>query len=404
MNGAGLYVHVPFCLQRCPYCAFNAVAGHQEFIPDYVESVIAEIGQRGTRLTRRPVVSVYFGGGTPSLLAPAQVEAILHAARRSPGIRDAAEITLEANPGTVDVARLRAYRLAGVNRLSLGVQSLDDRVLRWLGRTHSAADGIAACTAARSAGFRNLNVDLMFGIPATPAGTWEDTLQRVLILHPEHISTYALTLEEGTALAARASAQRDRGPDEEEDAAAYQQARHSLQQAGYRHYEVSNFALTGRECRHNWSCWHGAEYLGVGAGAHSYLQGVRCWNHARLEDYLGAVQAGHEVCAGQEVIDGDTARRERVWMQLRTDTGVALGRPERQSLQASPRFAALREAGFLTWYEERLCLGTPGWAVADSLGVEVDAILEDSRHRKPRITAYRRGLERAEQPPGHMAR
>lgn len=376
MKGCGLYVHVPFCLRRCPYCAFAAEAGREEAIPAYVEAVVSELLRRGANWTKGPVATVFFGGGTPSLLTPAQVGAILTAARRKPGIDAGAEITLEANPGTVDTARLAGYRCAGVNRLSVGVQSFDDCALRWLGRTHSVADAENAYRAGREAGFDNINLDLMFGIPGMRSSSWESTLTTALSLRPEHVSTYGLTVEEGTDLGASVAAGRVPAPDEQADAAEYDCARQSLAEAGYRHYEVSNFALPGRGCRHNWSCWDGGEYLGVGAAAHSYSGGVRSWNRPGLDEYMAAMRVDGRARAGQERIDRATGRRERIWMQLRTDAGVQLRAHERGYLETSPRFADLQEAGLIGWKDGRLCLGSSGWPVADALGVEIVELLE----------------------------
>jgi putative oxygen-independent coproporphyrinogen III oxidase len=375
--GSGLYVHVPFCLRRCPYCGFAAEAGRERELPRYVEAVVAELRLRRDELDGRPLASVFLGGGTPSLLAPAQVSAILEAARGGSGLRADVEISLEANPGTAAGQRFAAYRRVGVNRLSLGVQSLDDRVLCWLGRLHCADDARRAFAAARAAGFDNINLDLMFRIPEMSVSSWEQTLDEVVALGPEHVSAYALTVEAGTDLAARVASGAVTEVDEHRDAAAYESAVARLESAGYSRYEVSNFACVQHRCRHNWSCWHGGEYLGIGAAAHSFVAGVRSWNVTTIAEYVAAVEAGRSARAGQERIDCRTALRERVWMRLRTHGGLRLDEDELDLLTGAARFRLLVEAGLVELCGDHLVLGRAGWLVADGVGIEITALLED---------------------------
>jgi oxygen-independent coproporphyrinogen III oxidase len=341
----------------------------------YVEAVIGEIERRGHELGSAPLGSVFFGGGTPSLLPAGQVAEILEAASRVLGLGAEAEITLEANPNTVDADRLTTWLQAGVNRLSLGAQSFDDRVLAWLGRLHSADEATCAYAMARDAGFGNVSLDLISGVPGVSLASWQNTLAAAVALAPDHLSTYGLSVEPGTVLAARVATGAVSVIEEEEDAAAYALTLRLLATAGYEHYEVSNFAQPDARCRHNWACWHGGEYMGVGASAHSYVGGVRSWNHATIDAYMAAAEHGLAV-QGSEEIDDLTALRERVWLRLRTADGLCLEAPELEHLGGASRFALLRQAGLVVLEGASLRLGPKGWMVADAVGIEISDLLE----------------------------
>jgi putative oxygen-independent coproporphyrinogen III oxidase len=372
----GLYVHIPFCPQRCPYCAFTVLTGHTAFYERYVEAVCAEIRSWQSLAHKGPLQTVFLGGGTPSLLDPVQVLQILDTATATFGIAPEAEITLEANPTTADAQKFSAFRAGGCNRLSLGVQSFNDTDLKTLGRWHSAADAEAAYSAARLAGFTNVNLDVIFSIPGAPRQHWQATVHKLLALAPEHISTYALTIEEGTRFARRHHQGRLAPVSEEDDALAYAWVMETLVAAGYEHYEVSNFARPGCRSRHNWGYWHNADYLGVGLAAHSLLNGQRHWNWRALQAYLTAVEAGCAPCEGTERLDPVAARHERLWLQLRTCEGTILQPSELQTLLSAPKFQAMLEAGLV--HLQALCLRlTPsGFLLADAIGVEVLTILE----------------------------
>jgi oxygen-independent coproporphyrinogen-3 oxidase len=270
-----LYVHIPFCQAKCPYCDFNSYAGLEDLMTPYVDALITEMAlwREATRDTR--VTTVFFGGGTPSFLPLAETERIAAALRRSFCLAPDAEITVEANPGSADSARLDGLRRLGFNRLSLGVQSFQDDELRLLGRVHSAAEAREAYRAARCAGFENVNLDLIYGLPGQTLIDWQRTLAEAIALRPEHLSLYALTLEEGTPLAADVARGCFPAPDPDLAADIYLWAGEALAAAGYEHYEISNWALFGYRCRHNLVYWHNQCYLGLGAGAHSCLSGFR---------------------------------------------------------------------------------------------------------------------------------
>lgn len=372
----GLYVHIPFCPQRCPYCAFTVVTGHTELYDRYVAAVCAEICQSQHLVSRGPLQTIYVGGGTPSRMQWGQLQHILDAAETTLGIAADAEITLEANPSTADVEKFRAFRHTGCNRLSLGVQSFKDEDLRRLGRLHSAAEAEQACLIARQAGFTNLNLDVIFGIPGSPRAHWQYTVQTLLALQPEHISTYSLTFEEGTRLA-QLYHQRCLEPvSEEDDAWAYAWARETLCQAGYQHYEVSNFARAGFRSRHNWGYWFGAAYMGVGLSAHSYVDGQRWWNTRDLQHYIATVESGQSPREGQEVIDSTMARHEKLWLQLRTCEGVQLDAAERHTLLQVPKFQAMLRASLVQFDRQRLRLTQHGFPLADAITLDVVDMLD----------------------------
>jgi oxygen-independent coproporphyrinogen-3 oxidase len=274
-DSLSLYIHIPFCDHRCAYCDFNAYAGLDSLMPRYVAALAAEIAAWAQLLGPRPLATVFFGGGTPSLLPLPLLARVVDAVRAAFPVLADAEWSLEANPGTVDAVSLRGLRALGINRLSLGVQSFDDAELRRLDRIHDAATAEAAYHAARAAGFANVNLDLMFGLAGQDLASWERTLRRALALQPEHLSLYALTVEEGTPLAHQVARGLAPEPDPDLQAAMYAHAQALLATAGYEQYEISNWARPGLACRHNLVYWRDGEWLGVGAGAHSHLAGRR---------------------------------------------------------------------------------------------------------------------------------
>jgi oxygen-independent coproporphyrinogen-3 oxidase len=378
MTAFGLYVHIPFCPQHCPYCAFAVLTGHTALYDRYADAVCTEIRSWQHLAPKGPLSTVFFGGGTPSMLEPGQVQRILDTAATTLGLQPDAEITLEANPSTADAARFAGFKALGCNRLSLGVQAFNDADLKTLGRLHTAADAEYAHAMARAAGFGNVNLDVIFSIPGAPRVHWEHTLQRLIALWPEHISTYSLTIEEGTRFAQRSQQGRLQPISEEDDAWAYSRAMQALTAAGYAQYEVSNFARPGYRSRHNWSYWHGAEYLGVGLSAHSFLDGRRRWNTRHVWHYIASLEAGETPCAGEEVLDAATARQEQVWLQLRTCEGTVLEAAELALLQPRPKFQGLLETGLIQLEARRLRLTQRGLLLADAIGLEVLDMLENS--------------------------
>lgn len=374
MKGAnwGLYVHIPFCPQVCPYCSFAVTRPRPRLHERYVRALCAEVAAHRALADQGPLDTVYFGGGTPTLLAPEQLGRVLEAARDCLGIKESAELTVEANPEAADIARFTALRELGFNRLSLGIQSFADQSLRLLGRQHSVSQADAACEAARQAGFANLSLDLIWAIPGAPARDWEYSLERALEHRPEHLSAYGLTIEAGTPFAKQERQGRLIPLSEDEQAEAYERGVARLEASGFEHYEVSNFARPGCRSRHNWGYWHGGQYLGVGLAAHSLLGHRRSWNQRRLRDYLSTIEAGLSPEAGAEELDAATAREEALWLGLRTSEGIAL----EPALVGRERFLDLVSAGYLELRGERVGLTRRGFVLADAIGVELMDLLE----------------------------
>lgn len=281
-----IYLHIPFCKHRCAYCDFNTYAGQEDSIPAYVNALIQEINFVGRCAGPTRVHTVFFGGGTPSLLSAPQFDSILKALSKAFTFTTDAEISIEANPGTVSPQKLTAIRAAGINRISFGVQSANTEELHMLEREHDFFDVIEAVTSARKVGFDNLNLDLIYGLPEQTLSTWQTTVKRIIELHPEHISAYALTLEHGTPFGKWSSKGLLPLPDPDLAAEMYEWACEFLDEHGYHHYEISNWARPGKECRHNVQYWRSLPYLAFGAGAHGYASGYRYSNVLRIKTYI----------------------------------------------------------------------------------------------------------------------
>jgi oxygen-independent coproporphyrinogen-3 oxidase len=304
LGSYSLYIHIPFCTHRCAYCDFNTYAGQEGSIPAYVDALCREIEYLGARAVESPlqIHTVFFGGGTPSLLSAKQFESILQSIRANFALAEETEITIEANPGTVSYTGLLDLRKLSINRISFGVQSANTEELRMLERTHSFLDVIEAVSSARKAGFDNLNLDLIYGLPEQTLETWQTTVRRILDLHPEHISAYALTIEHGTPFGRWMARGLLSLPDPDLAAEMYDWASEVFKDDGYSQYEISNWAkdtapggaTRGRDassrptyaCRHNLQYWRGLPYLAIGAGAHGYANGYRYSNVLRIKTYI----------------------------------------------------------------------------------------------------------------------
>jgi len=372
-----LYVHVPWCRHVCPYCDFNVHAAAEPPEREYVAAVAAELARYGAAppWTGRRVRTVYLGGGTPSLFSPAAIGALLAAARERFGLVDGAEVTLEANPGTVSRAQLTGNRAVGVNRLSIGAQSFHPAHLRTLGRDHVAEDTRRAVEAARGAGFENVSLDLIFGIPGETLGDWERDLAGAIALAPEHVSAYGLTYEEGTPFHAWRASGRLRAVEEDAEAAMAEMAIAALGAAGYARYEISSWARPGFECRHNTSYWDGSEYLGVGAGAHAFSRDPppgRRWVNERLPGrYLAAVRDAGTAVADEERLTEAQARAEFCFTGLRRTAGIDVERFRRcfglEVDAAFPHLERLIADGLVARDGGRLRLTPRGLSFADAV-------------------------------------
>jgi oxygen-independent coproporphyrinogen-3 oxidase len=357
----GLYVHVPFCHARCRYCDFATYTDRAADAERYLAALRREMGaHRGASLD-----TVFVGGGTPSALDPVQWGGLMAAVREHFTLLPGAEVTVECNPESVTPDLLAAYRATGVNRLSLGLQASQDRLLRGLGRLHDFDRFLRAWADARAAGFDNLNLDLMYGLPGQTREDWRETLRRVLDLRPEHLSAYALKVEHGSAYGRQGLE-----VDDDLEADLYEEAVGLLAAAGYRHYEISNFALPGRECRHNLRYWHNASTIGVGLSAAGFDGRHRRVNAKAMDDYLAAVEGGRSPVAEESTLTPEERVGEDLMLALRLADGV---RPDETARRlygpVLDRFTAL---GFLTRHPDgRLTPTLKGWLLSNRLFQEL---------------------------------
>jgi oxygen-independent coproporphyrinogen-3 oxidase len=372
----GIYVHVPFCRRICPYCDFNTYAGQESLLPTYVAAVVREIECVGQRHAVSDAPTLFFGGGTPSLLSPEQVGRIVDAARRFLRLRDDAEVTLEANPEGLTTAMLRDLRAAGVNRLSMGVQSHQRAGLRVLGRGHSVEVAEAAFASARDAGFDNISLDLIYGWPGQTLPNWEADLSGVLAWAPEHVSAYSLIVEPGTPMHQAVKRGILQPVDDDATADMYDLAVESFGSAGWEHYEISHWAREPRyRSRHNQIYWQNGPYIGIGAGAYGTLGSVRGSNHLLPAKYIDAMQSDDLPRAVTETIDAETAIGETMMLGLRLlEDGVSdQDFTARHGMSLTDRFATtierFRDIGLLEWVEpdHRLRLTQRGAPLANEV-------------------------------------
>lgn len=334
-----LYVHIPFCETKCPYCDFNTYAAIEPLMPAYIAALHAEIALWGKLLGSPQVHTVFFGGGTPSYLPAQDIRRTMGTIRSAFSLTPDAEITLEANPGDFSGDKLAAYLDCGINRLSIGVQSFDDDLLKTLGRRHNSADAAQAYRQAAEAGFDNISIDLMYGLPYQGVKQWQDTLAHARELAPPHISMYCLTLEGGTPMERWVEQGSMPEPDADLAADMYLMAQDAMRDAGYRHYEISNWALNGRRSVHNLTYWRNEPYLGVGPGAHSYIGGYRFSAIRPPREYIRRMQSapvrdcdapigtrigGIPVVEDIEQIEAPLEMAETMMMGLRLDEGIAI--------------------------------------------------------------------------------
>ena len=371
----GVYVHVPFCVARCDYCDFATWTDRFHLVDEYVDACVADLRRRELP----PATSVFVGGGTPSLLPPASMARILDAIEWQPG----AEVTVECNPDSVDAAKLTGYADAGVNRVSIGVQSMRMHVLASLGRTHDPDNVARAVDAVRAAGIERLNVDLIYGAPGERVDDWLTTLEAALALAPTHVSAYALTVEPGTPLGMAVAAGSRAGPDDDDQALKYELADDRLTAAGYSWYEISNWAQPGEECRHNLLYWRGGEYAGIGCAAHGHTRDDsdgstrRWWNVRTPERYVAAVSAGASCEAADELLDARAAETERLVLALRTSDGIKLDAPFAEAPGMHACLDELADAGLLTrTASPRAVLTRRGRLLANEVGARVLAAAE----------------------------
>ena len=411
----GLYIHIPFCLSKCHYCDFYSLTSISA-VPDFLDALFKEMEMYRNRfnpfdpsaaprlrreLSRTPTLqsrdkgalrvnpeqvsafrpgsrrvdTVYIGGGTPSLLSPQQLKSILISLQKNFDLISTPEITVETNPADLDQSFLESIREIGINRINIGVQSFDEKILNFLGRRHSVKQAISAVEASRKAGFRNIGLDLIYGVPAQDIDSWLGTLKQAVAFSSEHISCYQLTLESKTPLGIRYKAGEFSLPGEKLQYEFFIKTSEFLEDAGYIHYEVSNFALgTEYTSRHNQKYWDHSPYLGLGPSAHSFQSNRRWWNHPSLDRYLAAINAGNLPIEETEILTMEQLRLEALYLGLRTKKGVSLQDFENKYhydllTEKKEILDKLEEEGFISIQDGYLCPTQTGLVIADSLSL-----------------------------------
>jgi len=346
------YIHIPFCISKCHYCEFNSYPGMESIFAQYTQALITEIENVPRPSPAKPLETVYFGGGTPTLLPADYLLDILSSARASFTLADDAEITIEANPGTVDETKLTGLKHGGFNRISIGVQSVDDEFLAKIGRAHSREQAIEAYRAARRAGFDNIGIDLIFALPGQTLDHWRSTLDTAISLGSEHVSLYELTIEEGTRFAEMCAHGKLDLPDEDLQIDMYETAISKLTQAGFEHYEVSNFARLGYRSRHNQVYWRNEPYYGFGAGATSYVDGTRARRVPDPQAYITAVCSESDAIESSEHLTGRALLAETIIQGLRMLDGIDVSAIDAAyctdlALEFKTEIARLKQRGLL---------------------------------------------------------
>ena len=374
-----LYVHIPFCKAKCTYCDFYSLAGGEANIPIFVDVLLMEIQAAREKhdLEDHFIDTIFFGGGTPNMLTPSQLEQVIDALAELFPLAELAgntEIGLEINPGEASLEALKNYREIGFNRVSIGIQSFQQKLLTFMSRIHDPAQSMQTFQHARAAGFNNISGDLIFAVPGQTREMWETDLQTLIDLGPEHISTYSLTVEEGTALKRWVDAGHVHMLEETIDTGMYAAGRKLLEQAGYLNYEVSNFARQGYACRHNLNYWTGVEYLGFGPSAHSFFDGQRWWNPRDLHTYITDLKEIGTCKPEVEAIDAITAANEMILTRLRLNGGLNLAafRSTHGIDLLSDRRDVLEKWGQeLEVRDEHLRVTSQGWSLIDEISSDL---------------------------------
>jgi oxygen-independent coproporphyrinogen III oxidase len=360
-----LYVHVPFCARRCAYCDFSIAVRRVTPVTEFLSALRRELSARAAG---GALDTVYLGGGTPSRLGGEGILELMSSVRERFDLAPDAEVTIEANPDDVTLLDARAWKEAGINRVSLGVQSFDDSVLRWMHRVHDAGIASRSFEVLRDAGFGNISLDLIFALPESLNRSWRSDLEKTIALSPEHISLYGLTIEPATPLARWMERGIVTATNEERYAEEFLVAHAVAESAGYEHYEVSNFARQGKRSRHNSAYWSGAPYLGIGPSAHSFDGETRSWNSGAYADWVSRIENSESAIAGSETLTSENRAAEKVYLGLRTHAGLPLSPSDRQS---GERWT---EQGWASLDGDVVRLTSEGWLRLDALAAALTGI------------------------------
>jgi oxygen-independent coproporphyrinogen-3 oxidase len=371
---AGIYIHIPFCKQACHYCDFH-FSTSMKTAGDMAEAICAEVVLQKDFLQKENIETIYFGGGTPSLLPLAQLSKIMAEIKGNFAVSGGAEITLEANPDDINPEKLSELKSLGINRLSIGIQSFSDEILKWMNRAHSGAEATNSVKLTQAAGFENITIDLIYGVPGLSSNDWSNTLRTAIDLGVDHISSYCLTVESGTALGHRVAKGTEQPVDEELAAEHFQIMVKILEDAGYEQYEISNFARHGRYSRHNTNYWTGEKYLGLGPSAHSYDGFKRSWNVSSNTRYIKAIMEGN-LPSDYEILTQADRYNEWVMTGLRTRWGIEPAVAQKRfGFDMETQFGAslkdLIESDLATMNEGRFTLTRKGRILADGIASEL---------------------------------
>lgn len=367
---AGIYLHIPFCKKACHYCNFY-FSTWQQSQPAVLKALAKEIELRADYLNRQPLYTIYFGGGTPSLIPAPAVESLLNTIQEHIGFSAGTEITLEANPDDINPENCQAWQQAGINRLSIGVQSFVDQELRWMNRIHTAEQSLQSLITAKQF-FDKISIDLIYGLPHQSLAQWQANVEQALSLKIAHLSCYALTVEPRTALEKKIRTQQTAPVNPDNQSAYFLLLMNWMEKAGYRHYEISNFALPGKESRHNSSYWQGDHYLGIGPSAHSFNGHSRQWNLSNNALYVQSVE-NQQLSFEQEILTPVQQLNEYIMTALRTDTGIELCRLGEDQLRVIRQAHRYILSGHVQLNEKRLWLTQEGKLLADGIASDLFA-------------------------------
>jgi len=376
-----LYVHVPFCKAKCTYCDFYSIVGRELSIPAYLQSVLREIerSKQTLDLSGYFIDTIFFGGGTPNLLEPHHLDQLMESLLGLCNPGENMEIGMEINPGEASLVNLQAYKSLGINRISIGIQSFQPHLLTFMSRIHNAEKSFSTYDDVRTAGFSNVSADLIFAVPGQTTDHWIADLERLVNMQPEHISTYSLTVEEGTALHRWVDAGHIKMLEETLDTGMYNFGRDFLETSGYPNYEVSNHARPGYECRHNLNYWTGVEYLGFGPAAHAYFGGVRSWNIRSLDSYMSSIRDRGTGVADSEIITPFMARNEMILTRLRLAQGLNLSEFSKifnENLLESKKLIIQKWADELFIENGYLKIARAGWALTDEISSDLMSLTD----------------------------
>ena len=367
-----LYIHIPFCISKCIYCDFNSIVMKSQIVDEYLNAIESELQAINGKYS---FTTVYIGGGTPTVLNEIQLSKLLDIISKHVDVFNLKEYTIEVNPGTLNDEKIFALKNSCIDRVSIGIQSFNDKYLKLLGRIHTAKEAKDIFSSLREKGFEDISIDLIYGYPTQTLNEWKTDLRECLILDPEHISAYCLTYEQGTPLVGMTDSGKLKKLSEEEELNMYEHTNDFLGNKGYKHYEISNFAIPGKECQHNTVYWENREYIGIGAGAFSYNNGERCCNIKDVKEYISAVKAKKNLICFSEKLPQEKRASEILIMALRMTSGIS----EKEFFNRSgcnltelygTQLNILAQAGLINFDDERVKLTRKGLSLADSVMME----------------------------------